>query len=161
MPRVAVVGATGYTGAELVRLLACHPEVERLDLYASEGGDERCFEDEFPALRHLHEGPVLPFDPAELADADATFLALPHGSSATAAAALEGRAGIVIDLSGDLRLPDPAEYEWWYGRAHPAPELLPRAVYGLPELFADEIRGARLIANPGCYPTAAALAGTR
>jgi len=158
MAKVAIVGATGYTGAELVRLLALHPDVDSLGLYASEEGGERRFEEEFPGLRHIWEGPIRPFEPADLTGADAVFLALPHGASAQAAAALVDRTGVVIDLSGDLRLPDPRVYEAWYGRPHTAPHLPPRAVYGLPELFGEELRGARLVSNPGCYPTAAALA---
>ncbi len=158
MANVAIVGATGYTGAELVRLLAVHPHVDELLLCASEGGGERRFEEEFPALRHLHAGPIRPFAPATVEGLDAVFLALPHGQSAAVAAALEDRVGVLVDLSGDLRLPDPRVWEAWYGQPHPAPELLPRAVYGLPELFAETLPGARLVANPGCYPTAAALA---
>jgi N-acetyl-gamma-glutamyl-phosphate reductase len=158
MANVAIVGATGYTGAELVRLLALHPKVEELRLYASEGGGERRFEEEFPALRHLHVGAIHPYAPDTLDGLDAVFLALPHGKSAVVAAALEDRVGVIVDLSGDLRLPDHRLWEDWYGQPHPAPELPARAVYGLPELFGEDLPGARLIANPGCYPTAAALA---
>jgi N-acetyl-gamma-glutamyl-phosphate reductase len=138
--RVGVFGATGYTGREVVRLLAAHPQAEVAFRTGSSDG-------------HVaHEAGLE-------READAYLLALPHGISATYAARLhEARPrAIVIDLSGDLRLPDAASYREWYGHDHPAPALLGQVPYGLPELFRDRIRGARLVSNPGCYATSALL----
>ena len=137
---VGIFGATGYTGRELVRLLSAHPQASVRFTTGSGNG-------------HLpHE--------AGLAEAcDAYLLALPHGVSATFAARLrEARAGAaVVDLSGDLRLPDAATYKAWYGHDHPSPALLGQAPYGLTEVYRDRIRGARLVANPGCYATSVLL----
>lgn len=157
MIRCAVVGASGYAGAELVGLLAGHPEVELVSVHAEGSAGER-WEALYPGRRHRFRGTLEPFDPAALAGLDAVFLALPHGASGRAAAELEGRVGCVIDLSGDLRFADEATYRRWYGRAHPAPALLGRAAYGLPELFGEELEGARLVACAGCYPTVSQLA---
>ncbi len=157
MIRCAVAGASGYTGAELVSLLAVHPDAELVSIHADASAGER-WEDLHPSRRHLYQGPLLPLDPEALSGLDFVFLALPHGASATAAAGLLGRVGCVVDLSGDLRLPDAAAYRRWYGREHPRPELLGRAVYGLPELFGDELPGADLVACAGCYATVVQLA---
>jgi len=137
---VGVFGATGYTGRELVRLLAVHPQAEVAFTTGSSEGH-------------------VPHEAGLERDADAYLLALPHGVSATYAARLrrERPDAVVIDLSGDLRLPDAASYREWYGHDHPAPELIGQAPYGLPELFRDRIRGARLVSNPGCYATSALL----
>ena len=137
---VGVFGATGYAGRELVRLLRHHPNA-RAAFTTGTGG------------AHLaHEAGL------EQA-ADAYFLALPHGVSATYAAKLRATRpqAFVIDLSGDLRLPDAAAYKEWYGHEHPEPALLRGTPYGLPELGRDALRGARLIANPGCYATSVLL----
>jgi len=155
--RCAVVGASGYAGAELVRLLSVHPAVRTLRVVA-DASQGASWEELHPAGRHLYSGRLCRFDPEALAGADAVFLALPHGRSAPAARALVGRVGCVLDLSGDLRLATPADYETWYGAEHPCPELLGTAVYGLPELFAGDLRGAPLIACAGCYATAIQLA---
>ena len=159
--QVAVVGASGYTGAELVRLLLGHPRAELAVLCGSERSAGVRIDRLFPQLAGVLDCEVEPFDPARVADrAEVVFLALPHGASAAAAAALVGQGGggpVVIDLSADLRLRDAAIYREYYG-PHPHPELLERAVYGLPELHRDELGGARLIAGPGCYPTATILA---
>jgi N-acetyl-gamma-glutamyl-phosphate reductase len=139
--KVGVFGATGYTGREAVRLLAAHPQAEVAFRTGSSDG-------------HLaHEAGLE-------RDADAYLLALPHGISATYAAKLhaERPRAVVVDLSGDLRLPGAAAYREWYGHDHPAPALLGRVPYGLPELYRDRIRGARLVSNPGCYATSALLA---
>jgi N-acetyl-gamma-glutamyl-phosphate reductase len=153
----AVVGASGYTGAELVGLAAGHPSVYLARVMGFTSAGSR-WEDLYPARGHRFRGDIEPYDPERLAGLDAVFLALPHGRSAAAARDLRGRVGRVIDLSGDLRLPDAAAYERWYGREHPAPELLGAAAYGLPELFGDDLDDADLIACPGCYPTVAQLA---
>jgi N-acetyl-gamma-glutamyl-phosphate reductase len=138
--KVGVFGATGYTGRELVRLLGVHPHAE---LAFSTGSSDGHIAHEAGLER----------------EADAYLLALPHGISATYAARLrrERPESVVIDLSGDLRLPDAASYREWYGHDHPAPELLGQAPYGLPELFRERIRGARLVSNPGCYATSVLL----
>lgn len=137
---VGVFGATGYAGRELVRLLRQHPHARAAFTTGTGGG-------------HLaHE--------AGLGEAaDAYFLALPHGVSATYAATLRRARpqATIIDLSGDLRLPDAAAYKEWYGHDHPEPELLGGTPYGLPELGRESLRGARLISNPGCYATSALI----
>lgn len=153
--RVAVVGASGYAGAELVRLLAGHPRVEIARLYAR-GRQDAPLGDEFaslgPAELRLVDGAP---EPGEV---DVAFLALPHGASAELAVRLAGGGTTVIDIGSDLRLRDPAAYPEWYGFEHPAPDALADAVYALTEFARERVRGARLIANPGCYPTAALLA---
>ncbi len=158
--KTAIVGASGYTGQELLRLLLVHPGVE---LVAATSRQEagRPLSAVFPRFRKL-PGAELPFiepDPDAIAatGAQAAFLALPHGVAAEIATALLERGLKVIDLSADFRLNDAAVYEEFYGHAHPAPELLAEAVYGLPEVRAGEIKAARLVASPGCYPTSILL----
>jgi len=157
MIRTAIVGASGYSGAELVRLLAGHPGTKLEAVCAASSAGDR-WEELYPGREHLFRGEIQPFEPAALAGLDAVFLALPHGTSASAARELRGNVGSVLDLSGDLRLPDAATYHRWYGRQHPAPELLGEAVYGLPELFRESLPGAELISCAGCYATVTQLA---
>lgn len=157
MIRTAVVGASGYTGAELVGLLAGHPRFALQGLFGA-GSVGRRWEELYPGRRHLFVGEIRAFEAAALAGFDTVFLALPHGASAAAARELRGVVGRVIDLSGDLRLGSEAEYRKWYGREHPAPELLGQAVYGLPELFGGELAGAPLVACAGCYASVSQLA---
>ena len=153
---VAVVGASGYAGAELVRLLLQHPRVALSGLYAGRHAGHDIASD-FPQFAGILRETYQAFDPDRIArDAQVAFLALPHGESAKAAAALYARGLTVLDLSADLRLRAPEVYAQWYG-AHPAPELLPHAVYGLVERHRAELAAARLVAVPGCYPTAAIL----
>src|ERR687896_163135 len=153
--RVAGVGASGYAGAELVRLLAGHPNVSIQALYAR-GRDDAPLANEFPHLAplglHLRDGAP---DPG---DVDVAFLALPHGASAEPAVRLANGGTTVVDIGSDMRLSQPAAYQDWYGFEHPAPDALADAVYGLTELVRERLPGSRLIANPGCYPTAALLA---
>lgn len=158
--KTAIVGASGYTGQELLRLLLVHPQVE---LVAATSRQEagKPLSAVFPRFRKL-PGAELPFiepDPDAIAatGAKAAFLALPHGVAADIATALLERGLKVIDLSADFRLSDAAVYEEFYGHAHPAPALLEEAVYGLPELRPEAIKAARLIASPGCYPTSIIL----
>ncbi|MBI2894907.1 MAG: N-acetyl-gamma-glutamyl-phosphate reductase [Deltaproteobacteria bacterium] len=156
MIRVAIVGATGYTGAELLRLLLSHPEVEVTHL-AAHGRAGMRLSEALPSLSGLLDLPLEPFDAARVAEAaDVAFCGLPHGASAPAVSALLEAGLKVLDLSADFRLRDPAVYEAWYG-AHPHTELCARSVYGLPELHREAIAAARLIAVPGCYPTSAIL----
>jgi N-acetyl-gamma-glutamyl-phosphate reductase len=152
--RAAIVGASGYAGAELIRLLAGHPQVEIDSLYAR-GRTGSALADEFPHLGPLGLRLV---DGRPEPGIDVAFLALPSGESAELAVRLAGGGTTVIDIGSDLRLRDPGAYPTWYGLEHPAPAALADAVYGLTELARDRLPGARLIANPGCYPTAALLA---
>lgn len=157
MVQCAIVGASGYSGAQLAALVAGHPETRLVSLHADSSAGQR-FEDLHPSLRHAVRGELRPFVPAELAGLDVVFLALPHGASGRAARDLSGKVGRIIDLSGDLRLPDAGAYRRWYGADHPAPELLGQAAYGLPELFGSALRDATLVACAGCYATASQLA---
>jgi N-acetyl-gamma-glutamyl-phosphate reductase len=156
--RVGIAGASGYAGAELLRLCAGHPE---LDVLVA-GADTQAglpVAAVYPSLAAAY--PALGFSKVgvdDLAGLDVVFLALPHGESQGLAPELVGRAGVLVDLSADFRLRDGDAYPQWYGHDHLAPELLGEFVYGLPELFRGELAGARLVAAPGCYPTAAALA---
>lgn len=151
--RVAVVGAAGYAGGELLRLLAGHPSVEITSLHAR-GREAVAVADELPHLAPLG----LTFTDGEPDDVEVAFLALPHGASAPLASRLLERGVTVVDIGADFRLRDAAAYATWYGAPHPTPELLSDAVYGLTEWSRDALRGTKLIANPGCYPTAALLA---
>jgi N-acetyl-gamma-glutamyl-phosphate reductase len=158
--RVAIVGASGYTGAELVRLVLSHPRLELGAAFANRRAGEPLAR-VFPQLSGLVDLELQPFDAAVVAErAEVAFTALPHGASARAVSELRERGVAVIDLSADFRLDDADVYAEWYGggEAHPVPELLEGAVYGLPELFRDQLPNADLIACPGCYPTATALA---
>ena len=154
---VAVVGASGYAGAELVRLLAGHPNVEIVALHAR-NREESPLADEFPHLAPL--GLSLTDGAPAPGEVEVAFLALPHGASAELAVELASGGTTVIDIGSDLRLRDPAAYPDWYGFDHPAPTALADAVYGLTEFARERLPGAKLIANPGCYPTAALLALT-
>jgi N-acetyl-gamma-glutamyl-phosphate reductase len=159
---VAVIGATGYTGAELVRLLLCHPQVELVELVGhSKAG--KPVESVLPALaglvpKSIAGGLVGSFDPDRIAArAKVAFLCLPHGKSAETAVALRSRGTVVLDLSADFRIHDVEEHARWYGPHH-APELAAQAAYGLPELHRAAIAKADLIAVPGCFPTSTILA---
>jgi N-acetyl-gamma-glutamyl-phosphate reductase len=153
---VAVLGATGYTGAELLRLLASHPAVDVVFM-SSEQYRERRVSEIYPSLAGVVEGRLQAADAERVAAAaQVVFAALPHGASAPLVQDLLARGCRVFDLSADFRLRDPAVYARWYGQ-HPAPDLLTEAVYGLPELYRERVRSARLVAVPGCYPTGALL----
>ncbi|AGW12580.1 N-acetyl-gamma-glutamyl-phosphate reductase [Megalodesulfovibrio gigas] len=156
---VGLVGVTGYTGMELARLLEGHP---RFELVAATSRTEcgKVLQDIYPFLRHCRTGlcPVVEPDPAALAQrCELVFLAVPHGAAQEMAAALRGRGVKVVDLSADFRLRDPEVYREWYNQPHEQQHLLEDAVYGLPEMYGHAIAGASLVANPGCYPTAAIL----
>ncbi len=154
--RIAVVGASGYSGEELIRLLLRHPHVRLTHITSRQHADKPLGE-VFPRFAEEDLRFSAP-DPNEVAAlAEVVFLALPHGLAADFAAPLLERGSIVIDISADFRLKSPATYELYYGTRHPAPELLPKAVYGLPERYRRELAGANLIACPGCYPTSIIL----
>lgn len=155
--KVAVLGASGYTGLELLRILLRHPEFEIAAVSASDGRVGRPLGDDFPSLRGQLDLAFESSDPAGLAGrVDLAFTALPHSESAASVARLREVGIAVIDLSADYRLTDLATYEQWYG-PHGAPELVGQAVYGMPELYREEIVGAELVASPGCYPTSVLL----
>ncbi len=156
--QVGIAGATGYVGAELLRLCAAHPELH-VSVAGSRSNEGSEIGSVYPSLAAAYPELVLSSGQAqELKGVDVCFLALPHGESQHVAAELVGSVGSVIDLAADFRLRDPEVYAQWYGEEHRAPELIPSFAYGLPELFRSELTGAHLIAVPGCYPTAAALA---
>ena len=156
MNRIAIIGASGYTGSELVGWMLQHPKVEITTLFSLSHGGE-AFADVFPRFRGRTELRFRAFSVEEIDGLDAVFVALPHGESARQVPDIIDRVGCVIDLGGDFRFHDPSVYPRWYGFEHPAPALLEQSVYGLPEWLPDEAYGGRLIANPGCYPTAALL----
>ncbi|WP_192035714.1 N-acetyl-gamma-glutamyl-phosphate reductase [Halomonas sp. YLGW01] len=157
MIKVGIVGGTGYTGVELLRLLAQHPQVEVAAITSrSEAG--LAVDELYPNLRGNYPGLVFSAPDADLLGrCDAVFFATPHGVAHALAGDLLARGTRVIDLSADFRLEDAEEWAQWYGQPHGAPELLEEAVYGLPEVNRAAIREARLIAVPGCYPTAVQL----
>jgi N-acetyl-gamma-glutamyl-phosphate reductase len=157
MLRVAVVGASGYTGFELVRILCTHPRVE-LKTITSRANKAQKLSDVYPALRG-HCDLVFSESHADLSsdEVDLVFTALPHQAAMDAVPSLLEQGLKVIDLSADYRFRDTHTYEAWY-QAHKTPELLAEAVYGLPELYRERIAGARLVGNPGCYPTSVILA---
>jgi N-acetyl-gamma-glutamyl-phosphate reductase len=152
MIKVGIVGGTGYTGVELLRLLAAHPEAE-LTAITSRKEDGLPVSDMFPSLRGSVDIAFSAPDKADLNSCDVVFFATPHGVAMAQAPELLANGVKVIDLAADFRLKDQATFEKWYKIPHTAPELLEEAVYGLPELNREAIAKARLIANPGCYPT--------
>ncbi len=157
--RAAIVGISGYTGAELAALLAAHPQLE-LTVATSRDNEGRLLQDLFPALRDTAQGQVTISAPdtEQIASAcDIAFLAVPNGAAMEMAALLLDRGIKVVDLSADFRLREEKTYTYWYGLEHTRGDLLQEAVYGLPEFFADRIARAELVANPGCYPTSVIL----
>ena len=153
--RVSIVGGSGYTGGELLRLLLDHPKAEIVQV-TSDSLAGKPLARAHPNLRRQTD---LLFSPhADLEDSDVLFLAMPHGKAMTKVPELLSRAGKIIDLSADFRLHDPAAYPTYYGVEHPRPELLARSVYGLPELHREAIKTGTLIAVPGCIATAGILA---
>ncbi len=155
--RVGIVGGTGYTGSELLRLLARHPQVEVVAITSrAEAGVQVA--QLFPSLRGVLDLAFSTPDETDLTQCDLVFFATPHLVAASQAQALVDAGVVVIDLAADFRLQNLTLWEQWYGHAHPAPHLVPNAVYGLPELTRTQIAAAMVIANPGCYPTATQLA---
>ena len=156
MIKVGVVGGTGYTGVELLRLLARHPGVE-LTAITSRGEAGMAVSDMFPSLRRRVSLKFVTPQDAGLEKCDAVFFATPNGIAMKQAAELVAAGVRVIDLAADFRIRDVAEWQKWYGMDHASPELVAEAVYGLPEVNREQIRSARVLANPGCYPTAVQL----
>ncbi|MDY0290721.1 MAG: N-acetyl-gamma-glutamyl-phosphate reductase [Desulfuromonadaceae bacterium] len=157
MLKVAVVGATGYTGVELIRLLLRHPEVKITTLSSRQYADQNIAHI-FPSLAGHIDTVCAELDLDALAkNADVVFTAVPHKTAMDVVPELLKRGVRVIDLSADFRLQDVDVYQQWY-QAHSCPELIQDAVYGLPELYREQIKGAKLVANPGCYPTSIAVA---
>jgi N-acetyl-gamma-glutamyl-phosphate reductase len=155
--KVAICGGSGYTGIELLRILSNHPRV-RVAAVTSEKSAGKKVTELFP---HLQKYDSLIYEPMQkealLSKADLFFLALPHGASQEAVNFFSGKKKRVIDLSADYRLSDPKVYKEWYGLPHKYLETLKKAVFGLPEVYRSKIKKAKLIANPGCYPTSAIL----
>ena len=160
MVRVGIIGASGFTGAELLRLCAQHPEVEVVCATGdSQAGTLASVL--YPSLAAAYPNLVFEEVSADrFAGLDAVFLGVPHEAALEMAPQLVGKVGVVIDLSAAYRLKDSSLYPTWYGFEHTQPELLAQAVYGLPELYRSQLVGAKLIATPGCYVTAASLALT-
>ncbi len=153
--RIGILGASGYTGAELLRLLRYHPQAEIAALTADRQAGKPIGA-VFPHLAGEGLPDLVAIDAVDWRDLDLAFCGLPHGTTQQVIAALPQHLKIV-DLSADFRLADPAVYAEWYGHEHRAPELQRQAVYGLTEIAREQVQGARLVANPGCYPTAAQL----
>ncbi|MDB4623778.1 N-acetyl-gamma-glutamyl-phosphate reductase [Akkermansiaceae bacterium] len=158
--KIAIIGASGYTGLELLRLLFCHPQTKVVAI-TSRANAGKTVTEVFPRFEG-HPGTSLQFidpdmDAVAATGATVAFLALPHGAAAPFAKALLEKGLKIVDLSADFRLDDAEVYADFYDHPHPAPELLDEAVLGLPEVYAEEIKGARLIASPGCYPTSIML----
>src|SRR4030095_10783187 len=160
MKKVAIVGASGYSGEELVRILLQHPQVDLVAVTSRQSAGQSVAQ-VFPRFGSHPKSQTLRFtepNPELLSkQAEIVFLALPHGVAAEFAIPLLEAGCVVIDLSADFRLRSPAIYKEFYGHDHPAPQLLSRAVYGLPEIHRDDIKSSLLIASPGCYPTSVLL----
>jgi len=160
--RVAVVGATGYAGYELARLLLRHPQIDKPTFYLRDAhADVRCLTELYPQLRGWGEAPCKPLSVEAIAKsgADVAFLSTPHEASLELVPKLlDANPKLrVVDLSGAFRFHEPGTFESWYKLEPAAREILSEAVYGLPELYGDALPGARLVANPGCYPTSVIL----
>ncbi|VAW68283.1 N-acetyl-gamma-glutamyl-phosphate reductase [hydrothermal vent metagenome] len=156
MIKVGIVGGTGYTGVELLRLLVAHKEVD-LSVITSRSEAGQALSSLYPNLRgHIDINFSEP-EPAVLAKCDVVFFATPNGTAMQMAPQLLEAGVKIIDLAADFRLKDTASWQQWYGMAHACPQILAEAVYGLPELNREAIKQARIVANPGCYPTAVSL----
>jgi N-acetyl-gamma-glutamyl-phosphate reductase len=157
MIEVGIIGASGYTGAELIRILSNHPMVKLSYLTANKYRNQKVAM-LYPHLAVCGDLSFIPYNSEEVKKADIVFVAVPHGTSMKIVPDLFGFGCKIIDLSGDFRLKDESLYQKWYGLSHTFPSLLKEAVYGLPELYRHEIKRADFVTNPGCYPTSALLA---
>ncbi len=157
MVKIGIVGGTGYTGVELLRILAMHPQAE-VRAITSRGDAGTRVVDMFASLRGHYDGLVFTApDATDLKSCDVVFFATPHGVAMAQARGLVEAGVKIIDLAADFRLRDPAVFEKWYKMPHTCPDLLAESVYGLPEFHRDAIRKARIVGNPGCYPTSMQL----
>jgi N-acetyl-gamma-glutamyl-phosphate reductase len=156
MIKIAIVGSTGYTGVELLRLLAQHPQADVRSITSRKDAGTPVAR-MFPSLRGRYDLAFCDPQDAGLAQCDIVFFATPHGVAMSQARELVSAGVRIIDLAADFRLADPSVFERWYKMPHACPDLLREAVYGIPEINREAIRGARIVANPGCYPTAVQL----
>jgi N-acetyl-gamma-glutamyl-phosphate reductase len=156
MITIGIVGGTGYTGVELLRLLAAHPQADVRAITSRKDSGTRVAQ-MFPSLRGHYDIAFCEPQDARLADCNVVFFATPHGVAMSQARELVAAGVRIIDLAADFRLADPATFERWYKMPHACPELLEEAAYGIPEINRDAIRSARIVANPGCYPTSVQL----
>jgi N-acetyl-gamma-glutamyl-phosphate reductase len=157
MHRVAIIGASGFTGAEFLRLCAGHPDLE-VAVATGETQAGTRIADLYPSLAAAYPEMVFaPYEPSVLDGIDLAFMGLPHGRSQTLVPEIRGKVPHIVDLSADFRFDDPAIYPQWYGEVHDAPDLLPEFVFGMPELFRAQLPGAELVAVAGCYVTTASL----
>ncbi len=155
--KVGIAGAAGYAGCELIRLLATHPHADVSWLMTGKTNEGKRLHEVFPHLRGVPERVFQPMEAAAAEGADAVFMCTPHGVAVSMVPEFLEAGCKVIDVSADFRLKDPKAYDKWYQMTHTAPDLLEEAVYGLTELNRSRLPGARLVANPGCYPTASIL----
>ncbi|HEX6136051.1 MAG TPA: N-acetyl-gamma-glutamyl-phosphate reductase [Casimicrobiaceae bacterium] len=156
MISIGIVGGTGYTGVELLRLLAQHPQAQLRAITSRKDAGTRV-DRMFASLRGRYDLAFCDPRDADLRECDVVFFATPHGVAMSQARELLGAGVRIVDLAADFRLADPATFERWYKMPHACPDLLAEAVYGIPEINRDAIRGARIVANPGCYPTVVQL----
>ncbi len=156
MIKIGIVGGTGYTGVELLRLLAMHPQADVRTITSRKDAGTKVA-DMFPSLRRRYDLAFADPAAADLKGCDVVFFATPHGVAMAQARELVGAGVRIIDLAADFRLADPAVFERWYKMPHACPDLLAESVYGLPEVNREAIRKARIVGNPGCYPTAVQL----
>jgi len=154
--KIGIIGATGYTGSELVRILTNHPDVE-IAMITSESRAGELFSDVHPFLQGIADQKLVSINQIDEYDLDLVFLALPHGVSMDFVKRFKNKPFKIIDLSGDFRLSSKEVYEEWYKLNHIFPEGIEKAVFGSPELYFNKIKDANLIANPGCFPTSAIL----
>lgn len=154
--KTAIVGATGFTGSELARLIHAHPDFDLVTI-TSESHSDKLFSDVHPQFKGINDTPLVKAKEIDNIDPDLVFLALPHGVSMHYIKQWKSRKFKIVDLSGDYRLSDPDTYERWYDKKHVFPSAFKKAVYGLPEIYEEDIKSASLVANPGCYPTSAIL----
>lgn len=154
--KIGIIGATGYTGSELGRILSNHPDVE-IAVITSESKAGKRFSDVHPSFTGIAEYELVSVDAIDEYNLDLAFLALPHGVSMDFVKSFKAKSFKIIDLSGDFRLSSQKIYEEWYKIKHIYPEGIEKAVFGIPELYSEEIKQAQLVANPGCYPTSAIL----
>src|SRR5256885_1993208 len=156
MVKIGIVGGTGYTGVELLRLLARHPQAQVRAITSRKDSGTRIAQ-MFPSLRGCYDLAFCDPKDADLRGCDVVFFATPHGVAMAEARELVGAGVRIIDLAADFRLADPAVFERWYKMPHACPDLLAESVYGLPEMHRAAITKARIVGNPGCYPTAIQL----